>query len=203
MTKIIKEFLDKSNDGGFNRVNQSFGLESNIIKLKFNKLYAHLILQFFDEGLIKIQNITDPNLLNIKFDELRELLKKDDYTNNENILLNSLYRLLDFHSAIRISGYMNSIMSYYWDKNYSSILYIDTDTIYLKKIIDEDFIKSIGIPYKITYIDSIYFLREKSYLYEENLEIKVVNYKLSDVDEHIISEMKSNIRNNKIKILGI
>ena len=52
---IIREFLDKNDCGGFCELNSSYKgihIEDEIIKLEFKKLYTHLIIKFFDEGLI-------------------------------------------------------------------------------------------------------------------------------------------------------
>lgn len=211
---IIREFLDKNDCGGFCELNSSYKgihIEDEIIKLEFKKLYTHLIIKFFDEGLIG-EDIFDLvlNKLNTNLDEIENLLTKDDYSEHENMLLNSLFGLLDkndYHSSIRISSYIYSILEYYYNKNFENILYIDTDTIYMTKFEDEDFIKRIGIPYNLSIISNIYFIRSKKYIFLDNLEIKTrgMNKKQLELEnvDLIMSEMKTIIRNKKLKDLGI
>ena len=211
---IIREFLDKSYCGGFFELNSSYKgihLEGEIIKLEFKRLYTHLIIKFFDEGLIG-ENIFESTLnkLNTNLDEIENLLAKGNYSEHENMLLNSLFGLLsknDYHSSIRISSYMYSILEYYYNKNFENILYIDTDTIYMTKFEDEDFIKSIGVPYNLSIINNIYFLRKKQYIFLDNLEIKTRGMSKKYLDgsdiEDVISEMRASIRNKKLKDLGI
>ena len=195
---ILKKFLNKSNSGGFCKLNYTYGLESNIIKLEFKKLYTHLIIQFYEEGLITdiIDLILNRFLLSIN--DIKELLKKDTFTEEENYLLNGLYlniSRVDFDSATKISGYMYNVMEYFYDKNRSNILYIDTDIIYMKEVVDESFIKSIGIPYKISKIENIYFFRQKSYVFEEDYTIKIRGIgKLNSIEEDIVLKMKSDLQ---------
>ena len=102
---------------------------------------------------------------------------------------------VDFDSATKISGYMYNVMEYFYDKNRSNILYIDTDIIYMKEVVDESFIKSIGIPYKISKIENIYFFRQKSYVFEEDYTIKIRGIgKLNSIEEDIVLKMKSDLQ---------
>ena len=211
---IIREFLDKSYCGGFCELNSSYKgihLEGEIIKLEFKKLYTHLIIKFFDEGLIGEYIFESTlNKLNTNVDEIENLLIKDNYSEHESMLLNSLFGLLgknDYHSSIRISSYMYSILEYYYNKNFENILYIDTDIIYMTKFEDEDFIKSIEVPYNLSIISNIYFIRKKKYIFLDNLEIKTrgMNKKQLELEniDLIMSEMRATIRNKKLKELGI
>ena len=77
----------------------------------------------------------------------------------------------------------------------------------MTKFEDEDFIKSIEVPYNLSIINNIYFLRKKQYVFLDNLEIKTRGMSKkylegSDIED-VISEMKACIRNKKLKDLGI
>ncbi len=205
---MLKQFLDNhNNSGGFCELNSKFNnlsIHSNILKIEFKRLYTHLTIQFYDEGLI-----TGEDKSNINIDYLKELIKKNNYSDYENLLLNSCFGTLEFKNSVRISGYMYSIMEYYFNKYKDNILYIDTDSIYVTEIQDEDFIKSIGVPYEIHQINQIYFIAKKRLYIEIDGEIvkRGVSNKVwestKDVYHNMEAIMKSNIRERKLKELGL
>jgi len=208
---ILIDFVDKSTNGGFCEYNPKFSevlITDNIIKLEFKKLYSNLVVQFCEEGLlgyITIESVI--NELGISFSYLKELVKKDIFSPEDNIILNSLYGKLDFHTSVRISGYIYSIMEYYFNEFRGSIIYIDTDIIFMTEFVGEDFIKSIGIPYSLNCVNQFYLHSKKRYLLEEGGSI--ITKGVSNLywsNKNIIRDMElqmvSNKRSRKLKELG-
>ena len=142
--------------------------------------------------------------LKTNVDNINELLKKDTFSEQENSILNNLYGYLyleDYHASIRISGYMYSIMEYYYNRYYDNILYIDTDTIFMSKFEGEDFIKSIGIPYNIKMVNQIYLVAKKRFFVEEEGKISMRGLSSKyhhDIIQNIEPIMRSNVRERKI-----
>lgn len=208
---ILKQFLDKCDNGGFVELNSKFTrvLLKDIIKLSFKKLYTHLILQFYDEGLLSDDTMMFVfDKLKTNIDNIKELLKKDILSDQDKIILYALYGYLgkiDYHSANRISGYMNSIMDYYYNRYCDNILYIDTDTIFMSKFEGENFIKSIGIPYDVKEVNQIYLVSKKRFFIEEEgkISMKGLPKRYNSIIQDMELVMRSNVRERKLNQLGI
>jgi len=203
---IIKEFLGLTDSGGFCELNERYKgvhIQDGIIKLHFRKLYTNLIIKFHEEGLIPdyyMRYICDKS--NTSIEILKSIIKQNDYSNIDNCILNVIFSNLNYKYSSLVSGYMNSILSHYYNIS-DSVIYIDTDTIYMEKLENEDFIKSISLPYETSVVSNIFFIKKKVYFFEEDLKIKKRGFSKINNFEELVTEMKSNIRNKRIKELGI
>lgn len=202
---IISKYLNKSTNAGFCKLRLFGHIDGPITKVYLKNIYNHLILLFFDEGLINQSEmgreifIEMLKKLDLTPDKLRELLIKDEVIHHKLLFIISK---LDITLACKISGYLFTLLKQYYFIN-KNIIYIDTDTIYFNGDTYDNYFDSIEIPYEKSYLDSIYFIREKSYIYSDGFNISYFGIKHYEIVNynHIVSKMKSKIRENKINLI--
>ena len=144
----------------------------NVKKLTFESLYYHLII----------------NLIENKFLEYEYNIDKNNY---------QYFKILNIGSnLINFNSYIDNMFDFITSKN-KNIFYIDTDTIYYIGNLDlegiDDFLK-----YKIEDIYCLRFSRLKSISYIKGNEIF---YNKRTVRESTLLELRSVLRNKKIKEL--
>src|SRR5579864_633184 len=100
-------------------------LIKDVIEISFNKLYANLILEFHNYGIIKIDDIF-VNILNNFFslDKLSDEYKKLIGS------INMLYGRLSPYDRNKINQFMGSIYDKIIESNPHNWLYIDTNFMY-------------------------------------------------------------------------
>jgi len=206
---IIPRFLNNEKKGGFCDMDPSiiFNILENVICLDFKHLYANLIIQFYDNGVFKLND----NIFKMSIDRLRYLLSKDEKSSDDIKFINSFYGKLydvDREIALDISSYFNAVLQHIFNSHYSNIYYCDTDVIYMSHYDNhmKEFIDKLNLPYTLKSINNIFFIRKKQYLYHNDV-LKIRGLRDKDIDnlnlKPIINKFKKNIRNKKLESIGI
>lgn len=179
--------------------------------ITFECLFVNLLIGLYDSGILSEYSIKiDKNII----DKLKQFIehrknpmdkRSPEYEELKYWITNIHRKELDVYKFKLYNLYgqcvniiHNKIKEYNGD---DSTLIIDTDEIYVNDDIDFNFIDSLGIPYKIEYIDAMIY-KDSSYIkiYDDNIKVNGTSF--NGKREEIINEMKKQIRNNNIdKIL--
>lgn len=187
--------------------------------IEFTKMYPHIIVGLYDEGLLQGKQYSD------HIERIRSFLTIDRTTcdrgwySNEQAYVNSFYgNMYRFNrsDADLVTDYQhllwNDIMSM---NNQSDIMYIDTDIVLFQNNLLEDkssrvplTLPEIILPFTRKIYDYLYIEKQKHYVYLDSEDRKIRYYgfrphidKSNNKLNEIVSIIKSEQRNNKIELI--
>ena len=182
-------------------------LYEDIIRIDFNNLYANILIGLFDECLLdeKWRNDIDKIKWFLENRKGLKLLKNDEYQKWK-LHCNSLYAKI---RSPYVVGYMNFFYNDLIEKYKDLIIYIDTDMMYVNidktKFQTEIYFKEIDdFIHDVESINYLFIENKKRYIQQNELgEIQVSGFRDGNKKEYLISLIKSEYRNRKLKDIGI
>jgi len=158
----------------------------NIKRIQFESLYPSIIVNLYKEGKIKFNVIEFGELYTFLVENKKVIKSNNKLTNNSqtvlNIVLNGLYGLssnslykFGIDKGCLITDFAYKMNEYIFETFKDDIIYIDTDTIYLKEINNSlsTYLSNLPLKYKIE--DNINFcvFRKKTFVCEDSNGIRV------------------------------
>jgi hypothetical protein len=180
------------------------GLSKELICVRFNNLYASIIVQLFDNGILKDESIEKIRW----FLKNRKDLKLTDEYYNWKLFVNGFFGKLPKNDAICVTEYLDLFYKDLIIEFGDQIVYIDCDTLFVKNngyIINR--IKELNISYDTISVPILWTEDKKRLVYIlNNGEVEDIGFKFKSLKErraYIGSVIQTEYRNDKLEKLGI
>ena len=183
-------------------------LIKDITKIDFNSLYPNILVKLFDLGHIPQSEAESIN--KIRYVIENRMTDKQLWLDNK-VFVNSYFGKIHSREpkvTHLVTGYMNSFFNSLLVDFIDSIVYVDTDSLFITDRVDEiiEKVRQLDLPFESNVIDYFFIKSKKRYIYSDEygfLQIKGFSQSNYLLKEKIVNEIKTMIREDKLESIGI